>query len=933
MGDELESNETSEDTAVAVPAGHRPPRLERGASVGRYLIVGHLGSGGMGDVYQAFDPDLGRTVALKLINTKNAPAGVLRDRLLREAQALARLSHPNVVAVHDVGTFRGDVFIAMEFVEGDTLRRWLDREPRRQGEILDIFRAAGAGLAAAHRANLVHRDFKPDNVIVGADGRVWVLDFGLARDVHTADAPLPAPESEAPPAASTPAPAPTAPPADPLGESSHSRDRLSSALTRAGTIMGTPRYMAPEQYKGQAVDERADQFSFCVSLYRALYGRFPFAGDSPEAYEEAVLSGRIEEPPPGSRVPRWIRQVLLRGLAVRPEDRWPSLQVLLAELARDPARALRRRLSFAGVALAAVALIFGVGRAQRAQRLVCAGAEARMQGICDAPIKEKMRGAFANSGRPYAEAAFTRTSAVLDAYAHDWAAMRTSACEATRLRGEQSEELLDLRMECLDQRARELRELGSLLAGADAALVERAEQAAESLTPLAECANTAALKAVVRLPRDPAALARVVAVRERIARGKALFLASRLKEGLTWMASVAEDAKGVHHPSTEAEALTVLGLLQWRAGDTAKAEPSFKEALFAAESGKDDETAARDCIFLVRTWVDQQARAADGLFWAQNASAWAARLGGSVPKIDFELEEALGALYWGRAQYPEARSHYERALTLAEKASGPDSADVSTVLSDLSLVLWDMDQMEESARLAQRSVTIVEKTRGPTHPGVGQALNQLSMGLYELGQLDAAEQALLRARAIMEPSTLPGDPWMGMIQGGLAENYEKQGRFAEALQLLHATLPNQTAPDITGYLMTELGTVLNRQGKPTEALSWLEKGLAVREKALGSDHRDLAESLLGIGLARLALGQPAAAIAALERADKLQNLSRRVHGLVRVGLARALEAGKRGDVARVRALMMQARSDLARAPSLSGPELAIADAWLAHHPE
>jgi tetratricopeptide (TPR) repeat protein len=931
--DELQGGETADDTAVAVHPPHKKPPLERGASVGRYLIVSHLGSGGMGVVYQAFDPDLGRTVALKLINTKQGASAVLRDRLMREAQALARLSHPNVVAVHDVGTFGDNIFIAMEFVEGDTLRRWLDREPRRQGEILAVFRAAGAGLAAAHRASLAHRDFKPDNVIVGADGRVCVLDFGLARDVHAAVTETPAP---VPDSASTPEPHPTptpvAPTSDPLSDSSHSRNRLSSSLTRTGTIMGTPRFMAPEQYRGQVVDERADQFSFCVSLYRALYGRFPFAGADADAYEQAVLSGRVEEPPPGSRVPRWIRLVLLRGLAVKPEDRWPSLEALLGALARDPARALRRRLSIAGAALGGLALLFAVGRAQRAQRLVCAGAEAKLQSVWDAATKDRMRAAFGKSGRPYAEDAFARTSAVLDGYAHDWAAMRTSACEATRLRGEQSEELLDLRMECLDQRGRELRELGELLAGADAALVDKAEQAAESLTPLSECANTAALKSVVRLPRDPAALAKVNAVRDRIARGKALFLASRLKDGLAWMTSVAEEAKGAHHPSTEAEALTTLALLQWRAGDTEHAESNFKSALFAAESGKDDETAARDCIFLVRTWVDQQPRAADGLFWAQNASAWASRLGGSVPKVDFELEEALGALYWGRAQFPEARAHYERALALAQKRSGPEGADVSTALGDLSLVLWDMDQLEESVAFAERGLAIVEKTRGPTHPAVGQALNQVSMGMFELGRLDESEKALLRARAIMEPFTPASDPWIGMVQGGLAENYKYQGRFDDSLRLLRATLPTQTAPDIVGYLQTEIGAVLNRQGKPAEALPWLEKGLAVKEKAYGSEHRDLAETLLGLGLARLALAQPAPAIAALERADKLPNLPRRVHGLVRVALARALEAGRRGDTARVRTLMTQARSDLSSSPILSSAERAIVDAWLARHP-
>jgi predicted Ser/Thr protein kinase len=304
--------------------------LPRGTSIGRYLVLDRVGQGGMGVVYKALDPQLGRAVALKLLKT-DATSKVLHERLLREAHALARLSHPNVVAVHDAGPFGDDVFVAMEFIEGRTLRQWLT-ESRDWRSVLDVFLAAGEGLAAAHRAGLVHRDFKPDNVIVGADGRVRVLDFGLARATGATE------------------PEPTPSP------SSSGRHRLASPLTRHGAIMGTPRYMAPEQHRGEAVDEAADQFSFCLSLYWALYDLYPFVGDAEKA-KSNLLAGRISAPPSETNVPRWLHGVVVRGLEPQKTDRYPSMAELLAALRADPLAARRQRWRVALVSAAAMALV------------------------------------------------------------------------------------------------------------------------------------------------------------------------------------------------------------------------------------------------------------------------------------------------------------------------------------------------------------------------------------------------------------------------------------------------------------------------------------------------------------------------------------------------------------------------------------------------
>jgi serine/threonine protein kinase len=284
----------------------------------RYVVQREVGAGAMGIVYEALDTLLQRKVALKFLSPAHAPEGGDRElyaRLLREAKALARLADPNVVAVYDVGHADGRLFLAMEYVEGRTLAEWQADGPRSWQETLDVYVQAGCGLAAAHEAGLVHRDFKPGNVLVGIDGRVCVTDFGLARidpAPHAAGQAL-------------------APPPD---------DLVDGSLTRTGTVLGSPAFMAPEQLAGLAADARSDVFSFCVALHAGLYGERPFAGATPRELHASILAGRIRPAPEGAAAPAWLRAVVLRGLAPSPDDRWPSMRALLQELERE--RALER---------------------------------------------------------------------------------------------------------------------------------------------------------------------------------------------------------------------------------------------------------------------------------------------------------------------------------------------------------------------------------------------------------------------------------------------------------------------------------------------------------------------------------------------------------------------------------------------------------------
>ncbi|EDM79940.1 WD-repeat protein [Plesiocystis pacifica SIR-1] len=354
--------------------------------IGHYTIIGTVGAGGMGVVYVAQDQRLGRRVALKLLRS-NRVGRRARVRLQREAQAMARLAHPNVVTVHEVGEHEDDeLFVAMEFVGGSNLRDWLKAEPRTWRAIVDTFLQAGEGLAAAHDAGLVHRDFKPDNVLVGDDGRVRVADFGLAQ--HTPDIEITHPPEDLEAALSQSqhgvagthassrgaqrgsetsirAPEPKEPDAvqprpAPPSQSAELAIVLDTPLTETGTVMGTPAYMAPEQHRGLKADARSDQFSFCVALWEALHDQRPFAGRNLQQLVENVLEGEIDEPRNSAEVPAWLRTILRRGLATNPNHRWPSMRAMLHALSRDPDVLRRRRWrrgALAGVTLSLMAAL------------------------------------------------------------------------------------------------------------------------------------------------------------------------------------------------------------------------------------------------------------------------------------------------------------------------------------------------------------------------------------------------------------------------------------------------------------------------------------------------------------------------------------------------------------------------------------------------
>jgi serine/threonine protein kinase len=339
--------------------------------IGRYEVRRELGAGGMGVVYAAFDPDLQRDVAVKLLrhDRLRGRTDAASARLRREAQVTARLAHPNVVTIYEVGEDRGSVYIAMELVSGSSLQLWLTTVARPWREVLTMFLQAGRGLGAAHDAGLIHRDFKPSNVLVGEDHRARVVDFGLAHSGAVRAAMLPMDTADV--LGTQPGDTKTGRIADVLSTNNPDASgtwgaeetiqsgvvadvvttntplidesfadltqggdptTLPEGVTSTGLFVGTPAYMAPELFTGGMADARTDQFAFCVSLYEGLYGERPFRGETAKEIAQRVLAGDITPAPARARVPRWLRNIIERGLAVDPEQRHPSIKSLLASI-------------------------------------------------------------------------------------------------------------------------------------------------------------------------------------------------------------------------------------------------------------------------------------------------------------------------------------------------------------------------------------------------------------------------------------------------------------------------------------------------------------------------------------------------------------------------------------------------------------------------
>ncbi|MGE5232640.1 MAG: serine/threonine-protein kinase [Acidobacteriota bacterium] len=890
--------------------------LARGAPLGRYLVLERLGAGGMGVVYAAYDPQLDRKVAVKLLRTEwSGDRDAARARLLREAQALARLAHPNVIAVHDVGTLGNQVFVAMEFVDGETLAEALENRPRDWRRALELYLQAGEGLAAAHQAGLVHRDFKPANALLGRDGRVRVLDFGLARAVGGGD--------EGAPAAGV-APA----------SGSASPGLLATPLTVAGALLGTPAYMAPEQLAGQPADERSDQWSFAVALYEAVYGEHPCGGTTLPEMIERIRSGALRPEPPSTEVPRWLRAVLLRALSREPAARFAAMSDLLAALRADPLRARRRRLGIGFAVAAVLALAGGFLAWRHGVGELCAGAEGKLVGVWDPSRKTQVQAAFAASSLPFAEESWRAVAAALDRYAADWASQRTQACVATRVHGEQSEELLDLRMACLDQRLGELRALTQLLARADARTVERAVPAAYALSPLAGCADTVALKERTPLPRDPAQRARLDTARDGVAEIKAMRDAGKYREALAKSAPLLAQVEALGYKPLIAQASYLVGDLQQKTGDFDGGVRRLEDAVWAGVAGRDEAAAAEAAAQIVYVVGYRKADFDAASRWGERAAALLEAAGGD-DAVAGELQNNLGIVYQEKGESAAAEKAFLAALELRRRAYGPDHPDVARALNNLGTAYTKTERYSEALDYFRRALAVKEKTLGSTHPQLATTLDNIGIILGYLGRNEEALGYHLRAVEITERALGKQNVTLAATLNNLGTVYEALGRFDDALAAERRALAiNEQAlgpdhPDLT-YALDSLGTTLLRKGDAGAAEGVFRRSLAIADKSLGEASEQTSFPLLGLARALLEQRRPAEALSFARRglAIRSRGPDKGFLAEARFVVARALwDSGQ--DRPAALALARQAREALRSGAGLHVDLLGEIEHWLA----
>ncbi|MEM6989748.1 MAG: tetratricopeptide repeat protein [Myxococcota bacterium] len=824
--------------------------------LGRYRVERVLAAGGMGRLLLAHDPDLARPVALKLIHPSHSRSPEARQRIVIEARAMARLSHPNVAQVYEVGEAEGQLFVSMEYIEGQDLRAWLADGPQPWREVLATFREAGAGLAAAHDKAITHRDFKPDNVMLHNDGRPRVIDFGLAHG-HDAE-----------PAA--------------LSSAAESEPDLQSRLTQTGVRVGTPAYMAPEQWDGSRVDARTDQYAFCVSLFEALTGERPFSGKNEAYLRRAQQEGTLA--PWSTAAPRWILRALRRGLQTDPARRWPSMSALLAAL--DPSRR-RQRWTLVGVGVL-VAASASAGLAVPSED-PCADAGAGVEQDWGEPQRSAVAQAATIAAPEWGTASAEALALRLDEHVTHFRAAARAVCAATQAEVPTDVTAADA---CL-VRARD-RLVGAIdeAVEGDPALWVSAVARAELLADPRGCLEARPAAAAAAEHADDQILAVERSLGEMSVRAGAGSYADALQRGHAAAEATAfatgSDSRRI------ARAGWTIGRLHLADGEPKPAERHFRRALGAARAAADPGLAAAITVELVYAVARDRERASEAADLADEATGMLAGLG-DPPLLGARLDShRASALAHARdGDHERAVTLHERALAATKDTLGPAHPQTIAVLGNLGAALNYAGRPADAEARLSEAVAAAQKSWGPTHPRTATLLGTL--GLSRLRQGDAPGATI---------------------------------HLRRALEIRVASLGTEHAQvDDARY---NLATALRRQQEHAEALVLLEPGLLHNRERLGPDDARLGPWWVAVGESALAVGALPRAREALRGALRVFERTGATAGdyaRVRLALARAV---RDEDPARARVLGQRALADAIEARSAR--RRAEIDAFLAELP-
>ncbi|MCB9570092.1 MAG: tetratricopeptide repeat protein [Myxococcales bacterium] len=730
--------------------------------IGRFYVFRRLGEGGMGRVFLGYDDGLDRRVAIKLLHGRGADD--VRTRMFREAQALARLSHPNVVQVYEVGDVDGRLYMAMEFVEGMTLRRWAQERTRPTAAIVERYVQSARGLAAAHRAGLLHRDFKPENAIVGEDGRVRVLDFGLAR---AEGSPIEAEESLR---------------FRPTIRVSGGQQVLDAPVTVAGTVLGTPAYMPIEQLTGDATDGRSDQFSFCVALWEALHGVRPFDGKSLKELAAAIARGQPDEGPRSRAVPRRIRSALLRGLSAYPSERWPTMDDLIDALEGGARRRRWRGAAILGVAALALIVLALVSREWQEQR-ASAACERRGEVIAttwNPTIAKAIRDHAGASDRDFATTSARLLTTILDEYAAAWASARAEVCREVEVDAAWTPELGAEAEACLEESRRYFAELVDAGRRADPVQLQQLLPAALDLARIERCLDASWLARRPRAPEDPRAKAAIDEIDRDLAAVHWLEALGRVDEARPRARDLVARADALGWRPLAARARFVAGrLAEQRAPQ--EAAMLLREGFFLAlESGEDRLAAEIASRQVVATGVDL-GRADEGGLWGAWAQALIDREPTGRELLEGRLDAQLGILAQSQDDSDGAERYWRRALATWEVALGPGHPEVASILNNLGTLEHERERLDEARALWERALAIWQASLGPEHPKTAAVLVNLGLVAESQKHHDEALELTRRALAILEET-------LGHDDSRLLEPLRSIGRIERARGDLPASI-------------------------------------------------------------------------------------------------------------------------------------------------
>ncbi|MEM7152773.1 MAG: serine/threonine-protein kinase [Myxococcota bacterium] len=792
---------------------HQPIDAE---SIGRYEILDIIGEGGMGLVYRARDPELDREVAIKVMleHAQSEP-----ERLRREAQAMAALSHPNVVEVFEVGVDDGRMFVAMEYLPGENMRQWLKTSPSPDA-VLDRVLEAGQGLAAAHMAGLLHRDIKPSNIYIADDGRARLLDFGLARGYLPSTSEL-----------RSGGLGPTLSASNSAMELASSE--LADPLTDTGLVMGTPPYMAPEQLRGEPASENTDLFSFCATAYQALLGVHPF-NRRPPVVSSGTLPLILPEGALGPRL-QGLQVVLARGLHADPDQRWTSMGELLEALrhAARPVSRFRGAWGPLAVAAATLALLF-----------LQAPAEPSVPGPCDefsdlseqwnANERKQLHDVFLANEHPRAKSAWTRIERALDSHTRAWTQARDEACTAG------SGPVLEARLDCLADQRRALTAVVEVLGDADGTIIDRVVELERGFDAPERCNDPQFLDRQPKRPTDAETLEPLLEGRALLARFVANARAGRIAEAMALATALDDAVEATSYPPFAVDVDLAVGrtLADYERRDEAR--PRLERAFFAAQAEQLPRPAFEAALRLAHDASTTQRNPEQGRQWLRHMQATQQQLGDD-PILRARVLGQEAAVLQAEGKLDDALAVWRRTIDQLEPHRDAEPVFLSQARGGLGYALVRAGRLKEAEPELSRALEIRTEVFGVEHPSCIKPLVNLAAVLDDLDRHDDALEHLDRALRLLEVSgERQGAQAVGVLQNRalVLRDLKRLDEALANLEEARVIAQREIGPESMNVARVEnnLSMVLRRLGRRDEGIAALRRSIEIRRGVLGPDH-------------------------------------------------------------------------------------------------